>query len=250
MRYSLARTCLALAAGTAAAGLIQVIVWPRWPQAAAVGLDRLRLGGAVIPGRVLLPATREASLAQSALVEFPLPAPRPSATQGSQGGAAGPAPIRLRLRLIEPRNWRSFQVAEITKGIAALDVDQRTLKVRGEDELATGLIKGQSALQTCLTDGGFGVVTQAKFFPLSFEKPSQGPIQQLDRFLGLRQNRENRCLLVTLLTQADRGPRKMMGHGTINTPGSARLVEAWSQVRPALSNTLAMGKKPQPGLFR
>jgi hypothetical protein len=217
-----------MAAATAGISLIQLIFWPRWPQAAANGLDQLRLPGAsAVPGTKLMPAIHTATLAQSAVHEFPLPSKLLADSSGLSGSQAQLDGL-LRLRLVEPRNWRSFQLAQITKGIRPLEVRQRMLKIRGGDELALGQINGKPALQTCLIEGGKGVLLEQSFFTLSWEKPMRSRRQELNRFLGLSPNRNHQCLLVTLLgVQSNKHP-------------DVRLITAWEELRPILVGHLAM----------
>jgi len=228
LRYHLVRAYLAVAAALAGLGLIQLIVWPRWPQAAAKGLDHLSLpGGSGLPGRKLKPAIHMANLAQSAVYEFPLPWKSLEASSELSGSQEQPDGL-LRLRVVEPRSWRSFQLSQVTAGIRALDLKKRTLTIQGGDELALGQINGEPALQTCLTAGGKGVVIKKSFFSLSFEQPVRSRREELNRLLGLSPNRTYQCLLVTLLG----------GQG--NKHSEAKLITTWEELRPILVGKLAM----------
>jgi hypothetical protein len=228
LRYHLVRAYLAVADATAGLGLIQLIVWPRWPQAAAKGLDHLSLpGGSGLPGRKLKPAIHTANLAQSPVYEFPIPWKSLADSSGLSGAPKQPDAL-LRLRLVEPRSWRSFQLAQVTAGIRALDVKKRTLRIQGVDELALGQINGEPALQTCLTAGGKGAVIKKSFFALSLEQPVRSRRQELNRLLGLSPNRTYQCLLVTLLG--------VQG----NKHAEAKLISTWEELRPILVGKLAM----------
>ena len=217
-----------MAAATAGLGLIQLIVWPRWPQAAATGLDHLSLpGGSGLPGRKLMPVIQTAALAQSALYEFSLPRKTSSDSSGLPGFQKQPEPL-VRLRLVEPRNWESFQVADVTAGIKPLEVKNRMLRIRGGDELALGQIEGKPALQTCLIEGGKAVLIEKTFVTISWEKPKRSRRQELKRLLGLSRNRNHQCLLVTIRT----------GEGNNHTED--KLITTWEELRPILVGKLAM----------
>jgi hypothetical protein len=80
-----------------------------------------------------------------------------------------------------------------------LEIEKRKVKKVGEDEVATGRLQGKPAVQTCLTGFGNGVVTEQAFFQLTIVKPELNGRQQLERIVGLRQNRSHQCLLVSLI---------------------------------------------------
>jgi len=234
LRDPYVRACLATAAATVSVGLLQVIVFPRWPRINATGIDLLALQGKrVASHRLLLPALGSATVAQSALHEFSIPLG--TVTEPIQPDAR--RDILLRIRLLEPRNWRAFQVADVTAGISALEIKQRTLNVLNDDELAKGQIMGKLALQTCLREKGNGVVTQKSFFALSFEEPLLSRQQQLLRILGLRQNRTHQCLLVTLQVPQN------------EKDAAAELIRTWKQLRPSLAAHLTKITRNSSAIF-
>ncbi|MCT0229509.1 hypothetical protein KQ306_01350 [Synechococcus sp. CS-1324] len=217
MRYSLLRGWLMVTAGVAGLALLQSIVLPRWPQASAPGLARFNWPEVpLIPAKPLWPGGRTAGLARSTTYGFQL------------AGKAAPSATRLSLTLLEPRQWRTFQLAQATAEIPLLKLRERRLKKLGENELALGTIQKEAALQTCLTTEGNNFVTEKAFFSLSFEKPPQTNREQLERVLGLRQNRTHRCLLVSLST----------ARGGSDPDG--KLINLWIELKPHLSEHLAM----------
>ncbi|MEB3168775.1 MAG: hypothetical protein VKK97_08590 [Synechococcaceae cyanobacterium] len=108
--------------------------------------------------------------------------------------------LQLQLAAVAGRRWPEFQVAQVTRGIPSLSLQQRRLDVP-QAGAAAGRILGRPALQTCLVPQGNApsqpAVTAAALGDAVGRQPSSAA-DRLRRAVSFQPPRRIACLLVTL----------------------------------------------------
>ncbi len=171
----------------AAVAAIQALALPRWPKVGSLNVDRLtsRLQRSGLQPSPLppLPAGRSSERATSPILRWRL---------GSGD--------TLQLMDGRVRQRDNFQTAFLTRDEPSLALQGRRLNTP-QPRSSSGKIGKQRALQTCLVPGvtppqnqGVTAIELGKADDLL----SRGGAATLQRLVGLRPNRELRCILVSL----------------------------------------------------
>jgi hypothetical protein len=202
---------------------LQAILLPRWPRANLPPMGPLSLKGYQVSSEPSLPGSATSDLAISSTARFRLV---PGSSIGGNGDKAPDRVINLQMAMLVPRGLRSFQVAAATKDRPDLRLEQRRILFSEGNELAVGLIKGRTALQTCLTRSGSTAVTQEALGRVESQQPPLTLKQQMARIIGLRLNRNPHCLLITV-TKIDKPLIK-----------ETELLTLWNQLKPELKGLL------------